>query len=96
MKIMKKFLYLIYFCLVSLTVVLFMQVSFYTVVIPDNFYREKTDISGFTLGAYPNVSVVNEGGSIAVSTGEKNVYDMNTAEWKELTVFVPPLRRAAL
>ncbi len=76
MKIMKKFLYLIYFCLVSLTVVLFMQVSFYTVVIPDNFYREKTDISGFTLGAYPNVSVVNEGGSIAVSTGEKNVYDM--------------------
>ncbi|MCI8603148.1 MAG: SpoIVB peptidase [Ruminiclostridium sp.] len=76
MKIMKKFLYLIYFCLVSLTVVLFMQVSFYTVVIPDNFYREKTDISGFTLGAYPNVSVINEGGAITASTGEKNVYDM--------------------
>lgn len=71
MKIMKKFLYLIYFCLVSLTVVLFMQVSFYTVVIPDNFYREKTDISGFTLGAYPNVSVINEGGAITASTGEK-------------------------
>lgn len=76
MKIMKKFLYLIYFCLVSLTVVLFMQVSFYTVVIPDNFYREKTDIRGFTLGAYPNVSVINEGGAITASTGEKNVYDM--------------------
>ena len=53
-----------------------MQVSFYTVVIPDNFYREKTDISGFTLGAYPNVSVINEGGAITASTGEKNVYDM--------------------
>ncbi len=77
MKIMKNLLSVIYFCLVSLTVVLFMQVAFYTAVIPDNFYREKTDLESFALGAYPNVRVINSGEeAIAASAGKKVVYDM--------------------
>ncbi len=77
MKIMKNLLSVIYFCLVSLTVVLFMQVAFYTAVIPDSFYREKTDLESFVLGAYPNVRVINSGEeAIAASAGKKGVYDM--------------------
>lgn len=77
MKILKKFLFGIYFCLISLTVVLFLQIGFYTVSLPDNFYRKENDFDSFGLGAYPAVTVKNTSAeSLAVSVGVKKSYEM--------------------
>ncbi|MCM1055445.1 MAG: SpoIVB peptidase [Bacteroides sp.] len=72
MKILKKFLFGIYFCLISLTVVLFLQIGFYTAALPDNFYRDENGFGSFGLGACPAVTVKNAvGESVAVSSGGK-------------------------
>lgn len=64
MKILNKFLSLIYFCLVSFTVVLFLQICYYSEAIPDNFYREKMASGSFGVGAYPNITVKSAVNSI--------------------------------
>ncbi|MBD5115699.1 MAG: SpoIVB peptidase [Ruminococcaceae bacterium] len=77
MKIVKKFLFGIYFCLISLTVVLFLQIGFYTISLPDNFYREENSLDSFGLAAYPAVTVKNTAiESVAVSAGVKKSYEM--------------------
>lgn len=68
MRFINNFLSLIYFCLVSVMVVLFLQISFYTEAIPDSFYRGNPETGSFSLGAYPNITVKSaDNASVAVS-----------------------------
>lgn len=78
MKIVGKFLSFIYFCLVSATVVLFLQISFYTEVIPDSFFREKMDLGSFGVGAYPNITVKSAEGAVAAASAGGNISDTGT------------------
>ena len=74
---MKKFIYGIYLSFISLTVLLFLQIAFYCTVVPDNFFREEKTTAGFSLKAFPAVSVQNpRAETIAVSsqnTGEQKM-----------------------
>lgn len=79
MKIVNKFLSFIYFGLVSVTVVLFLQICFYTETIPDNFYRERMDTGSFGLGAYPDITVKSASDSSAAASAMGNVSDTMTA-----------------
>lgn len=78
MKIVGKFFSFIYFCLVSATVVLFLQISFYTEVIPDSFFREKMDLGSFRIGAYPNITVKSAEGAVAAASAGGNLFNTGT------------------
>ncbi len=52
---MKKFLLGLYISVLSFSVIVSVQMGFYTAVLPDNFY--KSDNEGFTVSAYPAVSL---------------------------------------
>lgn len=77
MKIAKKILFTIYFLLISFTVLLFLQISFYTAILPDNFYREKKEFSKFGFDAYPSVTAeMPRQEVIPTMAGEKSSYEM--------------------
>ncbi len=68
---MKKFLLGLYISVLSLSVIVSVQMGFYTAVLPDNFY--KSDKEGFKVSAYPAVSLEEKGEVKPVSSvyGEK-------------------------
>lgn len=77
MKILKKFLFGIYFCLISLTVLLVLQIGFYTAALPDNFYREEKETGSFGFDAYPAVTAKTAASELpAISSGGKKSYEM--------------------
>lgn len=57
-KIAKKILFGIYFLIITLLILLFLQIAYYNAALPDNFFREKQDRGDFVLSAYPTVSAV--------------------------------------
>ena len=59
MKNMRKIIYGIYISIISLTVLLFLQITFYCTVLPDNFFREEKTPAPFELGAFPGLTVQN-------------------------------------
>lgn len=76
-KIVKKILFGIYFLIITLLILLFLQIAYYNAALPDNFYREKQERGDFVLSAYPAVSAVEpKSETAAVFSEKRNRYEM--------------------
>ncbi len=73
MKKANKIFILLYMTVISLIVILFLQISFYCAVLPDNFFREKIQEDTFSINTYPSVMAKeNSQGAVAASLNNDN------------------------
>ena len=61
MKKANKIFILLYMTVISLIIILFLQITFYCTVLPDNFFREKLQEEDFSINIYPSVMAKGKG-----------------------------------
>lgn len=73
MKKANKIFILLYMTVISLIVILFLQITFYCTVLPDNFFREKIQEDTFSINTYPTVMAKENGqGAVKASLNNDN------------------------
>lgn len=81
MKSIKKFILFLYISLISLTIIVFLQIGYYSAVLPDNFYRENNQNDPIKIKQYPLLSVMGNNYS-------RQVLSASTREKEKMTVML--------
>lgn len=68
MKKANKIFILLYMTVISLIIILFLQITFYCTVLPDNFSREKLQEEDFSINIYPSVMAKGKGQEAAAAS----------------------------